>query len=100
MGPGGAGSFTIDDQPAACYQQGELLIDGGYLNNMPVDVMRGLGVDTVRLHHYLPAVAHAVRLAGRERVASGPITLPTPYHTPGIHALLVLAVLKHGVMLV
>ena len=23
-------------------------IDGGYLNNMPVDVMRELGVDTVR----------------------------------------------------
>ncbi len=30
--------------------QGELLIDGGYLNNMPVDVMRGLGVDTVRAY--------------------------------------------------
>jgi len=26
----------------------QLQIDGGYLNNMPVDVMRELGVDTVR----------------------------------------------------
>ena len=35
------------------YENGDLLIDGGYVNNMPVDVMRGLGVDTVRAHAYL-----------------------------------------------
>lgn len=26
---------------------GDLLVDGGYLNNLPVDVMRRAGVDTV-----------------------------------------------------
>lgn len=26
---------------------GELLVDGGYMNNLPVDVMRSMGVDTV-----------------------------------------------------
>ena len=31
------------------YEEGEgLLVDGGYMNNIPVDVMRSMGVDTVR----------------------------------------------------
>ncbi len=33
--------------PPVCTDEGELLVDGGYMNNIPVDVMRGLGVDTV-----------------------------------------------------
>lgn len=41
-------SMTIVGLVPPVYENGELLIDGGYLNNMPVDVMRGLGVDTVR----------------------------------------------------
>ena len=40
-------SMTIVGLIPPVYENGELLIDGGYLNNMPVDVMRGLGVDTV-----------------------------------------------------
>ena len=28
------------------YEEGDLLVDGGYLNNIPVDVMRSLGVGT------------------------------------------------------
>lgn len=42
-------SMTIVGLVPPVYENGELLIDGGYLNNMPVDVMRGLGVDTVGL---------------------------------------------------
>jgi lysophospholipid hydrolase len=41
-------SMTIVGLVPPVYHDGELLIDGGYLNNMPVDVMRGLGVETVR----------------------------------------------------
>lgn len=41
-------SMTIVGLVPPVFENGELLIDGGYLNNMPVDVMRGLGVDTVR----------------------------------------------------
>ncbi len=41
-------SMTIVGLVPPVTECGELLIDGGYLNNMPVDVMRGLGVDTVR----------------------------------------------------
>ena len=40
-------SMTIVGLVPPVTENGELLIDGGYLNNMPVDVMRGLGVDTV-----------------------------------------------------
>ncbi|CAL8463928.1 g3463 [Coccomyxa elongata] len=40
-------SMTIVGLVPPVTECGELLIDGGYLNNMPVDVMRGLGVDTV-----------------------------------------------------
>ena len=40
-------SMTIVGLVPPVTEGGELLIDGGYLNNMPVDVMRGLGVDTV-----------------------------------------------------
>jgi lysophospholipid hydrolase len=40
-------SMTIVGLVPPVYENGELLIDGGYLNNMPVDIMRGLGVDTV-----------------------------------------------------
>lgn len=43
-------SMTIVGLVPPVYMEGELLIDGGYLNNMPVDVMRGLGVDTVCLN--------------------------------------------------
>ncbi len=43
-------SMTIVGLVPPVTECGELLIDGGYLNNMPVDVMRGLGVDTVRPH--------------------------------------------------
>ena len=42
-------SMTIVGLIPPVYENGELLIDGGYLNNMPVDVMRGLGVDTVSM---------------------------------------------------
>ena len=41
-------SMTIVGLVPPVYEQGELLVDGGYLNNIPVDVMRGLGVATVR----------------------------------------------------
>ena len=40
-------SMTIVGLVPPVYEQGELLVDGGYLNNIPVDVMRGLGVATV-----------------------------------------------------
>ena len=40
-------SMTIVGLVPPVYHEGELLVDGGYLNNIPVDVMRGLGVDSV-----------------------------------------------------
>ena len=32
--------------PPICYN-GDLLVDGGYINNIPVDIVRSMGVDTV-----------------------------------------------------
>lgn len=40
-------SMTIVGLVPPVYHAGDLLVDGGYLNNIPVDVMRGLGVGTV-----------------------------------------------------
>ncbi|KAK9808186.1 hypothetical protein WJX73_006212 [Symbiochloris irregularis] len=40
-------SMTIVGLVPPVYENGELLVDGGYLNNIPVDVMRSMGVDTV-----------------------------------------------------
>ena len=40
-------SMTIVGLVPPVYHEGELLVDGGYLNNIPVDVRRGLGVDSV-----------------------------------------------------
>lgn len=40
-------SMTLVGLVPPVYHEGELLVDGGYLNNIPVDVMRGLGVDSV-----------------------------------------------------
>eukprot|EP00884_Botryococcus_braunii_P018904 jgi/Botrbrau1/5698/Bobra.0071s0031.1 len=40
-------SMTIMGLVPPVYEAGELLIDGGYLNNIPVDVMRSMGVDMV-----------------------------------------------------
>ena len=51
-------SMTIVGLIPPVYENGELLIDGGYLNNMPVDVMRGLGVDTVSPPPVSPLAAH------------------------------------------
>lgn len=36
-------------------QDGDLLVDGGYLNNIPVDVMRSMGVQTVCSRAAMPA---------------------------------------------
>ena len=40
-------SMTIVGLVPPVFHDGDLLVDGGYLNNIPVDVMRGLGVGTV-----------------------------------------------------
>jgi hypothetical protein len=40
--------MTIVGLVPPVYEEGQLLIDGGYLNNIPVDVMRSMGVDMVR----------------------------------------------------
>ena len=40
-------SMTIVGMVPPVYYEGDLLVDGGYLNNCPVDVMRSMGVDTV-----------------------------------------------------
>ncbi|GAB4820172.1 hypothetical protein N2152v2_007218 [Parachlorella kessleri] len=40
-------SMTIVGLVPPVYEEGDLLVDGGYLNNIPVDVMRSLGVGTV-----------------------------------------------------
>ena len=41
-------SMTIVGLLPPVYEEGEgLLVDGGYMNNIPVDVMRSMGVDTV-----------------------------------------------------
>ena len=41
--------MTIVGMLPPVYYKGDLLVDGGYMNNIPVDVMRSMGVDTVRL---------------------------------------------------
>lgn len=43
-------SMTIVGLVPPVYEEGELLIDGGYLNNIPIDVMRSMGVDMVGLN--------------------------------------------------
>ncbi|DBB17173.1 TPA: hypothetical protein ACH3X3_014241 [Trebouxia sp. C0006] len=40
-------SMTIVGMVPPVYYKGDLLVDGGYMNNIPVDVMRSMGVDTV-----------------------------------------------------
>lgn len=40
-------SMTIVGMLPPVYHDGDLLVDGGYINNLPVDVMRGLGVESV-----------------------------------------------------
>jgi predicted acylesterase/phospholipase RssA len=40
-------SMTIVGMVPPVIREGEMLVDGGYLNNMPVDVMHSLGVHTV-----------------------------------------------------
>lgn len=40
-------SMTIVGLLPPMFEGGDLLVDGGYMNNLPVDVMRSLGVDTV-----------------------------------------------------
>ncbi|RMZ52451.1 hypothetical protein APUTEX25_000030, partial [Auxenochlorella protothecoides] len=40
-------SMTIVGLVPPVFHAGDLLVDGGYLNNIPVDVMHGLGVGTV-----------------------------------------------------
>ena len=39
--------MTIVGMVPPVYYKGDLLVDGGYMNNIPVDVMRSMGVDTV-----------------------------------------------------
>ena len=41
-------SMTIVGMVPPVYYKGDLLVDGGYMNNIPVDVMRSMGVDTVK----------------------------------------------------
>ena len=41
--------MTIVGMVPPVYYKGDLLVDGGYMNNIPVDVMRSMGVDTVSL---------------------------------------------------
>ena len=50
-------SMTIVGMVPPVYYKGDLLVDGGYMNNIPVDVMRSMGVDTVSLCSTEPAVA-------------------------------------------
>lgn len=40
-------SMTIVGLVPPVVKDGEMLVDGGYLNNLPIDVMYGLGVATV-----------------------------------------------------
>lgn len=53
-------SMTIVGLVPPVYHEGDLLVDGGYLNNIPVDVMRSLGVDTVPLLTLKPKPAFPV----------------------------------------
>ena len=59
--------MTIVGMVPPVYYKGDLLVDGGYMNNIPVDVMRSMGVDTVRvfsivLSTYLPDLFALVEL--------------------------------------
>lgn len=40
-------SMTIVGMVPPVVKDGDMLVDGGYLNNLPVDAMRALGVETV-----------------------------------------------------
>ena len=46
-------SMTIVGMVPPVYYKGDLLVDGGYMNNIPVDVMRSMGVDTVRIQRLI-----------------------------------------------
>ena len=46
-------SMTIVGMVPPVYYKGDLLVDGGYMNNIPVDVMRSMGVDTVRTFRFM-----------------------------------------------
>ena len=46
-------SMTIVGMVPPVYYKGDLLVDGGYMNNIPVDVMRSMGVDTVRTCRFM-----------------------------------------------
>ncbi len=50
--------MTIVGMVPPVYYKGDLLVDGGYMNNIPVDVMRSMGVDTVTILA-LPDLSHA-----------------------------------------
>jgi len=39
--------MTIVGMVPPVVKDGDMLVDGGYLNNLPVDAMRALGVETV-----------------------------------------------------
>ena len=47
-------SMTIVGMLPPVYYKGDLLVDGGYMNNIPVDVMRSMGVDTVSFYTLAP----------------------------------------------
>ena len=40
-------SMTLVNFLPPIYDNGELLVDGGYVNNLPADVMSSLGVNTI-----------------------------------------------------
>ena len=46
--------MTIVGMLPPVYYKGDLLVDGGYMNNIPVDVMRSMGVDTVSFYTLAP----------------------------------------------
>ena len=48
--------MTIVGMLPPVYYKGDLLVDGGYMNNIPVDVMRSMGVDTVSTCKHLAPV--------------------------------------------
>lgn len=50
--------MTIVGMVPPVYYKGDLLVDGGYMNNIPVDVMRSMGVDTVRTWPAVHAKLH------------------------------------------
>lgn len=51
-------SMTIVGMIPPVFSNGDMLVDGGYLNNQPVDVMHGLGVQTVVVVAHPLALPH------------------------------------------